>query len=139
MLKRPVFDNFADYWYYVRYLSGEQRKIIYKSLPNRQKELLDESYIKEGWSDLFYRNEVNDLIDELKEVYGYDLLDIKVRIKKGKSVYIPTKFWKIVKEQMDRFKPEVVEFVMNGIRVMRCEKNKEVSLVVYDPTINISD
>ncbi len=139
MLKRPVFDNFADYWYYVRYLSGEQRKIIYKSLPNRQKELLDESYIKEGWSDLFYRNEVNDLIDELKEVYGYDLLDIKVRIKKGKSVYIPTKFWKIVKEQMDRFKPEVVEFVMNGIRVIRCEKNKEVSLVVYDPTINISD
>ena len=139
MLKKPVFSNFADYWYYVRYLSGEQRKIIYKSLPNRQKELLDKSYTTEGWSDLFYRNDVNDLIDELKEAYGYDLLNIKAKIKKGKSVYIPTKFWQIVEEQMDRFKPDVVDFVMNGIKVVQCEKNKEVSLVVYDPTIDISD
>jgi hypothetical protein len=133
MLKKPVFNGFADYWYYARYLSREQRKIIYKSLPNQQKESLDQSYLKEGWSDLFYRNEVNQRLDELKEAYGYDVLEIRAKALKGKSVYVPTKFWQVVEEQMDKFKTEVTEFVMEGLQVGECIENDKVSLVIYDP------
>jgi hypothetical protein len=132
MVKRPVFGSFAEYWHYARYLSREQRKIIFKSLSTEQKEFLDNSYLKEGWSDLFYRNEINDKIDELKEDFGYDLIDIRVKALKGKSVYIPTNFWKIVEEQMEQYKPEVVEFVMLGLKAIPCDKNKEVCLVSID-------
>ena len=139
MLKKPVFDSFTEYWYYARYLSREQRKIIFKSLPDEQKEFLDNSYLKEGWSDLFYRNEINEKLDELKDSYNYDLVDIRTKVMKGKSVYVPSKFWQIVEEQMGRFKPEVVEFVMEGIVATPCDQNKQVSLISYDPFTDILD
>jgi len=132
MLKRPVFSSFAEYWHYARYLSREQRKIIFKSLSTEQKEFLDNSYLKEGWSDLFYRNEVNDKIDELKEDYGFDLISIRIKAIQGKSVYVPTKFWKIAEEQMEQYKPEVTDFVMSGMKAIPCENNKEVCLIVHD-------
>jgi len=137
MLNRPVFRSFAEYWHYARYLSTEQRKIIFKSLPTDQKEFLDNSYLKEGWSDLFYRNEINEKIDELKEDYGHDLLDIRIRALQGKSVYVPTKFWKIVEEQMDKYKPEVTEFIISGIKAIPSIKNEQVCLIVRDIDSNL--
>jgi len=138
MLKKPVFTSFTEYWYYARYLSREQRKIIFKSLPTGQKEFLDRSYLKEEWCDLFYRNEVNEKLDELKESYGYDLLDIRTRAMKNKSVYVPSKFWQIVDEQVRQYKPEVVQFAVGGLEAMPCEKNKQVCLIVYRLD-NVSD
>ena len=134
MLRRPVFSGFAEYWHYARYLSREQRKIIFKSLPVSQKKFLDDSYLKEGWSDLFYRNDINDKIDSLKEDFGYDLVEIRVKALQGKSVYVPTKFWKIVEEQIGQYKQEAIEFVMSGIKVTLCEDNKEVCLIERDLT-----
>ena len=134
MLKKPVFKNFTEYWYYARYLSKEQRKIIFRSLPSEQKEYLDSSYVKEGWCDLFYRNEINEKIDELKEAYGFDVLDIRLKALKGKSVYVPSKFWQIVKEQFDRFRSDTTEFVIGGLKSIPDEKDNQVCLIVYDPT-----
>ena len=137
MLKQPVFSSFLEYWHYARYLSREQRKIIFKSLPSDQKEFLDNSYLKEGWADVFRRNEINDDIDDLKEDFGYDLVDIRVKALKGKSVYVPTKFWKIAEEQMNKYKPDLVEFVMEGIAAFPCDDNEDVSLIVRDHIDNL--
>ena len=133
MIKKPVFKNFTEYWYYARYLSREQRKIIFKSLSTEQRKFLDKSYLKEGWCDLFYRNEVNDKIDELKESYGYDVLEIRLKVLKGKSVYVPTKFWNIVEEQFDQNVPESVNFAVGGLRSVPEKNNPQVSLIIYDP------
>ncbi len=92
MIKKLVFDNFSEYWYYARSLSENQRKIIFRSLSIEQRNFLDSSYRKDGWNDVFYRNEVNERLDELKESYGYDVVDIRSRVLKGKSVYLPSKF-----------------------------------------------
>ena len=133
MEKKPVFKNFAEYWYYARYLSQSQRKIIYKNFSFSQKEILDRSYLRDGWCDFFYRNEINEKIDELKEAYNYDILDIKIKALKGKSVYIPTKFWQIVQEQFGNYRQDAVEFVLGGLKATSCEENKRVCLVTYDP------
>jgi len=134
MLKRLVFSGFAEYWHYAKYLSTEQRKIIFKSLSSSQKKFLDNSYLKEGWSDLFYRNEINEKIDGLKEDYGYDLIEIRIKALQGKSVYVPTKFWKIAEEQMGQYKQEAVEFVLSGIKATLSDSNKEVCLIERDLT-----
>ena len=105
MLKKPVFSSFSEYWYYAKYLSRAQRKIIYKSLPSEQKRFLDDSYLLDGWNDLFYRNEIDERLDGLKEAYGYDILGLRAKILKGKSVYVPTKFWQVVREQMEQYNP----------------------------------
>lgn len=129
MVKKPIFDNFSEYWYYARSLSENQRKIIFRSLPTEQKASLDSSYRKDGWNDVFYRNEINERLDELKEAYGYDVLEIRSKVLKGKSVYLPSKFWQIVEEQMSQYRPEVVKFVMSGIEGVVCKANSEVCLI----------
>lgn len=134
MLKKPVFKNFTEYWYYVRYLSREQRKIIFKSLSSNQRKFLDSSYLREGWCDLFYRNEVNIKIDELRESYGYNVLDIRLKALRGKSVYVPSKFWKIVEEQFGQHIPEAVDFAVGGLKAIPDEENDQVCLIVFDPT-----
>ena len=134
MLKKPVFKDFTEYWYYARYLSREQRKIIFKSLSSEQKKCLDNSYLKEGWSDLFHRNEVNEKIDELKESYGYDVLEIRLKALQGKSVYVPVNFWTIVEEQFSQMVPDAVEFVIEGLKSIPDNKNDQACLIVYDPS-----
>ena len=129
MIKKLVFDNFSEYWYYARSLSENQRKIIFRSLSIEQRNFLDSSYRKDGWNDVFYRNEVNERLDELKESYGYDVVDIRSRVLKGKSVYLPSKFWQVVEEQMSQYRPEVVHFVMSGIEGVICKANSEVCLI----------
>ena len=132
MVKKLIFNNFSEYWYYARSLSENQRKIIFRSLSTEQKTSLDNSYRRDGWNDVFYRNEVNEKLDDLKKSYGFDVLDIKIKALKGKSVYVPTKFWQIVEEQMGQYRSEVVEFVMSGINVAICENNEEVCLITHE-------
>jgi len=131
MIKKPIFDNFSEYWYYARSLSENQRKIIFRSLPSEQKASLDSSYRKDGWNDVFYRNEINERLDELKDAYGYDVVDIRSKVLRGKSVYLPFKFWQIVEEQMSQYRPEQVNFVLSGIEGVVCKSNPEVCLIVH--------
>ena len=129
MVKKPIFDNFSEYWYYARSLSENQRKIIFRSLSREQKASLDSSYRKDGWNDVFYRNEINERLDELKEAYGYDVIDIRIKVLKGKSVYVPSIFWQIVEEQMSQYRPEVVQFAISGLEKVVCKVNLEVCLI----------
>ena len=137
MVRKSVFNNFSEYWYYARSLSENQRKIIFRSLSSEQKSFLDNSYRKDGWNDVFYRNEIDEKLDELKESYGYDVLDIRSRALKGKSIYVPTKFWKVVEEQMSQYRPEIIEFVMSGLKSFPCKQNKNVCLIIHERYINI--
>ncbi len=73
----------------------------------------------------------------MKDAYGYDVLSIRLKALKGKSVYLPTKFWQVVEEQMSQYRPEVVQFVMSGIKAIPCDANKGVCLVVYDRNSNL--
>ena len=132
MPNKFVFDDFNDYWSYAKHLTRSQKKILFKSLSVPQRKALDDSYSKDGWSDLFNRNEVDEEIDELKEVYGYDILKIRARALTGKSVYVPTRFWKIVEEKMSHYQPEVVSFVIDGLKAFPCESNKNVCLIIHD-------
>ena len=129
-LKDSVFKDFHEYWYYARYLSEQQRAIVFNSLPSEQKDYLNDSYQKGSWGDVFYRNEINDIVDELKDRYGYDLIELKSRVLNGKSVYIPTKFWEIVEEQMSQYKLKDVKYIMSGISAIVCKENENVTLLV---------
>lgn len=133
MLKRPpVFRSFGEYWYYTKYLSRKQRKIIFKSLPTDQKASLDDSYVKDCWGDLFYRNEIDEKINELEEAYGYNLFAIRMKALRGQSVYVPTKFWEVAVEQMEQYKPEISRFAVDGLKAIQCEVNPAVCLIIHE-------
>ena len=132
MAKKYIFDSYNEYWYYAKYLSEEQRKIIFKGLPSIQKEYLENSFTKEGWNDVFYRNEINEKIDEIKEAYNCDIIKIRIKVLKGKSVFIPYKIWKIIEETFNKYKTESVNFILGGIKSSRCKANDNVCLIFHE-------
>ena len=132
ILKKYTFSNFVDYWYYARSLSKKQRQIIFNSLPVEEQNSITKSYNIGQWDDVFDRNFINDKIEELKDKYGYDLIDIRYKVLVGKSVYLPRKFWETVSKKIDEFPSKDTYFVLGGIKAETCRENQNVVLLTYD-------
>ena len=125
-----VFKDFLEYWYYARFFSDRQKEIIFGSLSYKEQESLIESCNKGKWDDVLNRNILDDSIDEIKEEYGYDLLDIRYRVMKNKSVYVATNFWEHILERFEDYKDEQINFILGGIEAIVCEENEQVTLLV---------
>jgi len=128
--KKIVFKNFNEYWHFARHLSQKQRELVFKSLPKDQQRFINKSLTEGKWEDVFFRNAINDLLDDLKKDSGFNLLEIKCKVLKGRSVYLPKKFWDIATEQLGKFKPNHTQFILGGIKAIECKQNKEVVLIV---------
>jgi hypothetical protein len=129
MVKSPLFKDFSEYWYYARFLTDEHKRVIFNSLPLEQQKNLTTSYERGKWDEVFRRNVINEILDDIKEKYKYDLIDIRTKILKGKSVYLPAKFWKIITEELGQFDPKYTQYVLGGIRAERCAVNNDVVLI----------
>lgn len=130
MVKNVVFKDFSEYWHFARSLSDKQRGIVFDNLSDNEKEMLENSYLTDGWSDVICHNEINDFIDSLKEKYGYDILEIKSKALRNKSTYVPKKFWDLLIEKLNKYKKESVKFVLNGIHAVPCKDNPQIILIV---------
>jgi len=90
---KAVFHNFSEYWHYAQYCSEYQRSVLFSSMSKEDQKRVEKSYKRDKWGDVFNRNEINKLIDKFKEKYGIDLIDIRYKILKKKSIYLPKKTW----------------------------------------------
>lgn len=125
-----IFKNFLEYWYYARIFSDRQKEIIFASLPEEEQEFLIHSCSKDKYVDVLNRNILNQAIDDIKEKYNYDLIDMRYRVMNNKSVYVPTSFWELVLERFEQYEEEHVYFILGGIEAVVCKQNKQVTLLV---------
>jgi hypothetical protein len=125
-----LFKDFPEYWYYARHLSVRQRTIIFNSFSMQQQEILKRSYKTGKWDDVFYRNVIDKKIDDLKERYGYDILNIRYKVLNNRSAYLPFKFWTIARETIGMYDDEYTYFIFGGIKAVRCKENKDVILLI---------
>jgi len=129
---RVVFRNFSEYWHYAKYCSEQQRNILFNSMPKEDQDRIQKSYKKDRWDDVFNRNKIDDLIDEFKEKYDVDLLDIRYKILKKKSVYFPEKVWNIITTELGKYEIEHTYYVIGNIEAEKCKENKDVILLIYN-------
>lgn len=129
-MEKTVFKNFADYWFYARCLSLNQRDIILSNLPEKQKEKLIKSYKEGGWEDLVMRNEIDKMIDEIKENSGIDLLQIRCKVFSEKSVYMNKSKWQSIIEKFEAFQKRHIYYILGGI--IAEDVNEETILLVRD-------
>ena len=129
-MTKIIFKNFVEYWHYARHLSKEQRKSIFNSLTEEQQHVLTNSYTIGKWDDVFVRDEIDEILDELKDKYEYDMLEIKCKVLSGRSVYIPIVFWNEVVDKLGGYNEEHIRFIFGGIEALKCDNNKDVALLV---------
>jgi hypothetical protein len=125
-----VFKNFLEYWHYARFFSEHQKEIILSGLTALEQSSLLKSCNQGGWNDVLNRNILNETVDEIREDYGFDLIDLRYRILHNKSVYVPTNFWEYVLSKFEDYENEQVEFVLGGIKAISCKENKKVTLLI---------
>lgn len=132
MATNTVFQSFAEYWYYARFLTDKQKELLFKSFSDTEKEGIMTSYIKDGWSDLFVRNSIDKIIDEIKDATKYDLLEIRAKVLMGKSVYIPKSLWQMIIESLHPYEKNATQYVIGDIHAVKSSANPNVVLLTKE-------
>lgn len=125
-----VFKDFLEYWYYARVFSDRQKEIIFNSLSIEEQEFLIHSCNIDRYVDVLNRNILDKTVDDIKEEYGYDLIDIRYKVMNNQSVYVPTSFWVFVLERLKAYDDEYIDFILGGVEAISCKQNKQVTLLV---------
>lgn len=125
-----VFSNFSEWWYYAKNLDDNQRSELRKTLSSKEQSMLRRSYEKGGWGDVFVRNSLNKIIDEIKEKFGYDIIDIRIKSLKGKSIYIPSSVWDYLSREIKFYDDRHKKYIIGGIKGDICKENKNVVIVL---------
>jgi hypothetical protein len=125
---KKIFKNFAEYWNLVKILSEEQRVILTDSLSPFEQRSLKVSFDKGGWQDLFMRNLCDHHLDEIKENFNIDLLEIKASVISGHPYLINSEFWDFVNDYFEIFPWECIAYIFDGI-VTKPHNSEYVKLV----------
>jgi len=115
--EKIVFKDFTEYWHFVKNISKEQRDTIFNSLSTDQQKFLRELYQSGGWEDLFMRNTIDKILDDLTKNYDIDLLLIRAKIIGGKSCTIDKNKWTFVKDLFQDFDYSHTAYIFGGIEV----------------------
>ena len=127
-----IFEDFEEYWHYVKSLSIKQRNILFSSLPFEQQDKIRKSVSSGGWGDLFYRDCLNQIVDQIKDRYGIDLIDVRLKVLSGKTVYMPRGVWEeammaILESEAD---DRNTKFIIGNIKAVPAKADPNRTVVI---------
>jgi hypothetical protein len=126
-----VFPNgFPEWYHFTRCLTKQQRDVLFDSLTHPQREKITQTLHKGGWMDVVMRDRLNDFVDFVQREYGFNLIDIRCKVLKGKSVYLPKVVWDYISFELDEYMTQHRHFLVGGIRGVIQKKNNDVVLLV---------
>jgi hypothetical protein len=99
-------DRFGSWWSTFKSKSKEERLAHYNSL-NRDEQLsLRESFLQDGWCELFCQNHIDQCLDQIKSKYAIDLLDLRIKALKHRRVFvIPKQTWEEIEQMILEYEP----------------------------------
>lgn len=115
MKKQDTFKDFGEFWYYTKELSQHQIDIIFHSLPEIEQVDLRKSYSSGGWEDLFKRNQINKILEDIKKDIGIDVIYIRCRVLSGKSYYMKRGDWIYINNLLSSFSIKNTFFAIGNI------------------------
>ena len=127
-----LFNSFDEYWHYVKYLTENQRDILFNSLSTKQQQKIKKSYQHGGWHDLIMRDELDAIADNIQEKYGVNLIELRCRALRGKSVYVSLDFWYDINTMLQKYQESHKYYLIGEIEAVVCKENQNVVLLVKE-------
>jgi hypothetical protein len=124
-MQSQVFANFADFWRFGKHLTEKQRHTILRSLPPVQREAIENSYQNDGWHDLTLRNQLDGFLREIEVKHGWNLLDVRLKVLNGRTVYVKRKFWEEVNKRFKGYEARHIFYIFGGYRVVESEFGRD--------------
>ncbi len=125
-----LFKDFSEYWHYTRCLTQLQRDLVFASLSPRQQHILKTSYNQGSWEDVVIRDSIDKIIDQIRTEFGFDMIEVRSRVLRGKNVYLPRVVWEYLSEELAEYPTAHTLYVLGGISSISCKSNNEVVLVI---------
>ena len=113
---KQLFKNFTEFWLHTHELSEKQRDIIFSCLPINQQKKIQKSFSSEGWEDLFFRNKIDKIIDEIKEDFGIDIIFMRCKVLSGHSYYMKAATWEYIADMFRRFSYDNVYYALGDLK-----------------------
>lgn len=115
-MKKQIFNNFEEYWSYARFFTVHQRDILLSNLPTEQRQYLMKSYMDGGWEDLVMRNELDAMLDIVREDTSLDLLQIRCQVLlRKKKIVLEKSQWDYIQDVFCRFKQSHIQYIFGGV------------------------
>lgn len=126
--QEKVFNHYVDYRSLTKSLPKDQKKKIWQNLSDSEKKDITSSYVEGGWKDLSTKNQLENLNLKFKQELGIDLIDLRVKAFKGKSIYVDSEKWNIILKDLKDFSKEDKYFLIGGLKYKK--ETEKATLVV---------
>lgn len=99
-------DIFAKWWIVFESETKEARLTHYNSLSKLQRLALRQSFLKDGWCELFCQNHIDKLLDHIKKKYSIDLFDMRIKVLKYNRVFLIEQYiWEEIESMILEYEP----------------------------------
>jgi hypothetical protein len=122
-MSKKVFKNFQEFYSLTRPLTSQQRTKLLDSLPAQERKRLVRALHNEGWEDLFIRNELDELVDMIKEDFGEDLILLRIKIISGTTHKVRKSFWTYVDDVFSSYSLKHKWHIFEGIKAIESGKD----------------
>ena len=95
---------FQEYWSIFSSKSHKERARYFASLSKSTQRNLLRSFFEEGWCELIVRNIVDARLDHIKETYGIDVIDMRIKAIKGRTFLVDKNVWDEIEDTLLTFK-----------------------------------
>ncbi len=106
LVVHKMSDIFGKWWSIFKLKSRADRLDHYNSLSRIQQLALRQSFLKDGWCNLFCQNHIDHLLDYIKNIYNIDLFDMRIKALKHQRVFLIEQYiWEDIKNMILEYEP----------------------------------
>lgn len=99
-------DIFGNWWSTFKSKNKEARLDNYSSLSTIQQLALRQSFLQDGWCELFCQNHIDHLLDHIKTIYNIDLFDMRIKALKYNRVFLVEQhIWEDIENMILEYEP----------------------------------
>tara|TARA_B100000614_G_scaffold262909_1_gene300807 strand:+ start:286085 stop:286516 length:432 start_codon:yes stop_codon:yes gene_type:complete len=115
MREARIFDTYQEFYSLTRPLNESQREALFNSLCSSERRRLSRALKSEGWGDLIARNQVDRVVDQIKEDFNEDLVLIRIEVLHGNIRKVRKAFWEYVNDVLADYSLRHKWHVLEGI------------------------
>ncbi len=114
-MRERVFENYEEFFTLTGPLNREQRNIILKQLSSLERKSLLRFLKSSGLEDVMTMNEVDRILDSIKEEYSHDIIELRIKILSGNNMRVEKTFWDYVISLFSNFSWQYKWNIFEGI------------------------
>lgn len=97
-MSERFFKSFQEFFALTRPMNETQRDRLLECLPSSERRHLLRARSAEGWDDLLIANQIDALVDQIKDEFNEDLILLRIQVLSGQIRKVRKAFWTYIND-----------------------------------------